>query len=365
MTNNKIWNNKVNEIISKKSSSKILYLNNIPITNHFVQINQDGFIVEKLEKQETHSKLETPFDSLIIKIDGKDIVNTITPNRLIVKPRSGKITVGRTNCFGFGVKEEILKQIYNSLSDPIKIPTLEMQRYAFEQKPDEKGLIANRIIPIKNATNIMMIFPRSFRDCTVFQNICYKNVQLFVDKLIVPHYRFATTFDGRFVQYQLMSHELDATEATPEYLESLSRPLNNVNNIDRDQLFLEDRYISCPYDNTNFNINFQLERGNIGYTFDGLDSKNDMIKVEFRGESLCDDSENDTYLSEYIFDKDSKDNDELIENIANPEMWVFQYAYWTWSIEGVEYIRDVPPEEYNISSNSVVFGEQKYLQASF
>ncbi len=304
---------------------------NLP--NYFVQIGQESRIVgetdvanAKTDKNSLNTYLFTSsFDNKTIK---KCILKN---NRLIVKPGSGKIRVGRTHCVGFGVKMDILQQISSALTSEIRIPCLEMKRVLFEQKPTPSGLYATRIIPLNNATNILLMFPAHYSDITVFKNIMYKNVQLFIDKKPLPYLAYKNTYDGRFVSLQLMSYELDNTTASPELIESLSVPLNDLNT--------NKRFINSLYDNTNFGINYQLERGNIGTNFEGLSTNGKQVLIEFKGEPVAV-GDNDTYYYPQMDDTGNvvKDNNEN----PVPEMWIFSYCYWSLSADKIEYHQNIP-----------------------
>ncbi len=233
------------------------------------------------------------------------------------------------------------------LTSEIRIPCLEMKRIMFEQRADEKGLSCQRVTPIKNATNILMMFPRNINDITVFKNIMYQNCQMLIDKKPIPYLPFDTTFDGRFVQSQLMSYELDKTTATPELFTSFILPLNDVSEEKDDSDY--PRLRTNVYDNTNFGINFQMERGNIGHSFEGYSSEGKQILVEFKGHPYAV-KQYDTYLNpELVVDTNGNFEQKEYHYMAEraPEMWVFQYCYWTWSRDKIDYHTDIPESYYN------------------
>uniref|UniRef100_UPI0025583AF8 hypothetical protein n=1 Tax=Lactobacillus taiwanensis TaxID=508451 RepID=UPI0025583AF8 len=279
---------------------------------------------------------------------------------LIINPsKRPEVKVGRTNLMGFGVKPEVIENLLSSFHEPVIIPSQELTRYIFEQKVNESGdIILKKFVPLKNATNITMMFPRHTNDCTVFENIFCKNIQLQVDKRFYPQIEFANTWDGRFVRYQLMASELDDLEPTKEIIQSLSRPLNDVNTFYR--------YYEIPYDNTDFSINFQLERGNAGYVFDGLDTNTRDVLIQFKASfpkfrysnanntyyypdttsdnNVLTDPDNNTYRNPY-----TEINGDIIETIPppSPEMWICSDTYWTWSVDdGVKYHHEGIPEGY-------------------
>ena len=110
----------------------------------------------------------------------------------------------------------------------------------------------------------------------------------------------------------------------------------------------------CPWDNTSFGINFQLERGNAGYVFDGIDTGSHAITVEFRGHPISKTTPDDPYLYPDLKMKLNSDSppkptnevvvDDKAPNPPFPEMWICSDTYWTWSIaDGVRYYpRGIP-----------------------
>ena len=325
---------------------------NIPLTNHFTQIGQQGRIVSEMNTTIYGNIAEFEItdhvgsSSVFVDVDNYDensspntksdnlVVMKIMDNNLVVKSNSAFITVGRSNCFGFGIKREVLEGLVATLQEPIIIPAQELTRVIFDQKADEKMINVTKSIALRNATNITMMFPRSSFDLTVFRNIMYKNIQLIVDKKLYPHQQFDNTWDGRFVQYQLMANELDGIEATREFIESISQPLNRLSDGLRHQMSL--------YDDTNFCINFQLERGNAGYVFDGIDTNNREVLIQFRAET-CFPLKNNPYLNPIV----NVNNTNAKVFIPPPEMWICSDTYWTWSAnDGVQYHKDGVPDGY-------------------
>ena len=323
---------------SKVSELKSFWENNdevgffapdIRIPKRFVQIGQTGKIVESI------TDLASPEDW------------TIQNNCLVVNQnKKPMIMKGRTNCFGFGVKPEVVDELMTTFNQEMYIPAQELTRHIFEQKHTEKGIVCSKIVPLRNATNITMMFPRHYSDITCYQNPMYKNVQLQIDKKVYPQQEFENTWDGRFVQYQLYANELDGIEATNELMESISRPLNNVYDHSLK------RFYSGTFDNTSFGLNFQLERSNAGYVFDGIDTGCRGVKIEFHGDRI-DVGENvklganDTYLYPDTDYSGKPYKPDIQPQLPPPEMWICSDTYWSWSVEnGVEYHKDGVPIGY-------------------
>ena len=304
------------------------------LPNYFTQIGQESRIVGEFKYVEA----DDANDGLnaihyLSMLNNKYVKYGLKDNRLFVKNRSAKIRVGRTHCVGFGVKIDVLQRISSALTSEVRIPCLEMKRVLFEHKPTPTGLNTSRIIPIKNITNILFMFPTHFGDFTVYKNIMYKNFQIFIDKKPLPYLAYRNTFDGRFMNLQLMSYELDNTTASPELIESLSVPLNDMSDEDHK------RFLNSLYDNTNFGINYQFERGNIGTNFEGFSSNGKQVLIEFKGSPIADD-ENDTYYYPHI----NNDGTTLTANNDHPmpEMWIFSYCYWSLTTDKIEYHQEIP-----------------------
>ncbi len=335
----------------------------VPITTNFTQLgNPSQIVVSVKDSNGVEDLRDRPLDKVLGSGDfltDKLTVWSCEERTLSVVANSGHISMARTNCAGFGITQEVIEGLMSSLENPIIIPAQELTRHIFENSPSANGFSTlSKSIPLHNATNITMMFPRSTLDCTVFQNIMYEKCQLFVNKKLYPDMEFEDTFGGRFVQYQLMANELDGPiEATEEYMRSIDTPLNDAfhrfyqdgeGNGDLKPRGQRRRWIGT--DNTNFGINFQLERGNAGYVFDGIDTGTHSITVQFKGSPIYS-NELDSYYNPRL--ASTYDGKKLTWDLKNhhppaPEMWICSDTYWTWSIQdGVKYYHLGIPEGYN------------------
>ena len=242
---------------------------------------------------------------------------------------AGTIEMMRTNIAGFNLKPECHSQIYQLLKTPIIIPSQTLDRRIFASAAKANGIDANIDIALSNATNITVMFPKRHNDCTCFDNIMYQNVSLSVNKHEYPDTE-VSTIGARFYQMQLVANELDGTlEATKEFEDSFTDPLNDTTT--------GTRYKNCRSDATSFGINFQLERPNAGYVFDGIDTDTKTVPISFKGKPIYT-GENDTY---YIFDPDHKD-----QHPPPPELWICQDTYFTMSTDGLKYHGPETPAGY-------------------
>ena len=108
-----------------------------------------------------------------------------------------------------------------------------------------------------------------------------------------------------------------------------------------DDLPWNKRLTLCPFDNTSFGINFQLERGNAGYVFDGIDTGSHTVTIELRGTPIGSKAEENPFMYPTVEWKSNKalvKANESDKNKMPPEMWICSDTYWTWSIaDGVRY----------------------------
>lgn len=114
------------------------------------------------------------------------------------------------------------------------------------------------------------------------------------------------------------------------------------------------RFMMCPFDNTSFGINFQLERGNAGYAFDGVDTGSHAVNIEFKA-SMYKKAGNPILYPDLAIRGGSDDKigtlvlgNKHIDDKAYPEMWICCDTYWTWSIDdGVKYYNRGVPAGYD------------------
>ncbi|MDE7430744.1 MAG: hypothetical protein K2N34_02340 [Lachnospiraceae bacterium] len=293
----------------------------IPISRKFTQIgNPTNIVVE-------YKAAEDELDENAIPVKTNDATNSLKVGKAILYASNGTIQLGRSNLAGFGLKEGTFNGLVRELQEPLLVPSQELTREIFEGSAKPNGLEVSKSIPLRNATNITMMFPKRSSDITCFDNIMYQNVQLTVNKRTYPDTEFSSTCGARFYQHMLIANELDgALEPAQEFEDSFTQPLND--------LTTGARYKNCRSDGTSFGINFQLERSNAGYVFDGLDTGSTSITVTFRGQPMFS-GENDTY---YNFE-------EGLHPVA-PEAWICSDTYFVWSVKGVQYHPNGIPEGY-------------------
>ncbi len=244
--------------------------------------------------------------------------------------QSATVQSMKTFIAGLDAKSDVNQGVYNLLEDGVYIPSQTMERRSFPKSPGTNGIETNTDIALSNTTNITVMCPKRVNDCTVFENIMYQNVSLSVNKHQYPDSE-VSTIGPRFYQMQLVANELDGTlEATAEFEESYTQPLNNPST--------GERYPLCRSDGTSFGINFQLERSNGGYVFDGIDTGSKTVPITFKGQPIWPGT-NDTY---YNYDATNTS-----VHPQPPELWICQDTYFKMSTKGLEYCGPMTPPGYD------------------
>ena len=198
------------------------------------------------------------------------------------------VTSCKSNMFGFGVKESTLQAIASMFSEPVSIPSQQLDYNAFPTAPTAAGVQGTMNSPLSNITSITVVFPKHANDYTCFDNPIYHNVQLTINGQNYPDEPIST-LGARFLQYQLVASELDGgIQCTKEYEDSLTMIKNNETT--------GKRFKNTLSDASSFMINIQTERSRGGYLFDGLDSNGQNIPIQIRGQPIYSDAQ-DTYFN--------------------------------------------------------------------
>ena len=237
------------------------------------------------------------------------------------------VTSCKSNMFGFGVKESTLQAIASMFSEPVSIPSQQLDYNAFPLAPTRAGVQSTINAPLNNTTSISVMFPKHSNDYTCFDNPIYHNVQLTINGQNYPDEPIST-LGARFLQYQLVASELDGgIQCTKEYEDSLTMIKNNETT--------GKRFKNTLSDASSFMINIQTERSRGGYLYDGLDSNGQNIPIQIRGQPIYPDV-NDTY---YNFDETGENHP------PPPQLFVCRDTYFTVDInDGLVYHPTGSPE---------------------
>ena len=140
----------------------------------FTQINNSAQIINSFNVTSTEIGEET----LTKAIASKGSCNLQCTGMTIMSLKS--------NMYGFGVKEETLKQIYQIFSTPQFLPSQYLEYNAFPLAATSSGIQSTINMPVSNCSCISIMFPKHDNDYTVFENPCYDNLQLTVNGRNLP-----------------------------------------------------------------------------------------------------------------------------------------------------------------------------------
>lgn len=227
-------------------------------------------------------------DSKIAALNvGSDKSITPTTESITLSCLGLTVTACKSNMFGFGVKESTLQAIEQMFSEPVSIPSQQLDYNAFPTAPTASGVQGTMNSPLSNITSITVVFPKHANDYTCFDNPIYHNLQLTINGKNYPD-EPVSTLGARFLQYQLVASELDGgIQCTKEFEDSLTMPKNKDDGT---------RYKNTLSDASSFMLNIQTERSRGGYLFDGLDSNGQNVPIQIRGQPIHS-GDGDTYFN--------------------------------------------------------------------
>ena len=227
-------------------------------------------------------------DSKIAALNvGSDKSITPTTESITLSCLGLTVTACKSNMFGFGVKESTLQAIEQMFSEPVSIPSQQLDYNAFPTAPTAAGVQGTMNSPLSNITSITVVFPKHANDYTCFDKPIYHNLQLTINGKNYPDEPVSTLGD-RFLQYQLVASELDGgIQCTKEFEDSLTMPKNKDDGT---------RYKNTLSDASSFMLNIQTERSRGGYLFDGLDSNGQNVPIQIRGQPIHS-GDGDTYFN--------------------------------------------------------------------
>ena len=227
-------------------------------------------------------------DSKIAALNvGSDKSITPTTESITLSCLGLTVTACKSNMFGFGVKESTLQAIEQMFSEPVSIPSQQLDYNAFPTAPTAAGVQGTMNSPLSNITSITVVFPKHANDYTCFDNPIYHNLQLTINGKNYPD-EPVSTLGARFLQYQLVASELNGgIQCTKEFEDSLTMPKNKDDGT---------RYKNTLSDASSFMLNIQTERSRGGYLFDGLDSNGQNVPIQIRGQPIHS-GDGDTYFN--------------------------------------------------------------------
>ena len=244
---------------------------------------------------------------------------TLTCNRMT-------ITMCKSNMQGYGVCETSQNGIREILRQGIIIPSQKVDFHSFPLAASTNGIKATLNIPIINATNLVLMFPKHHNDLTVFENPIYQNCYLNIGGKNYPDEN-VSTIGARFFESQLTANDLDAITltCTKEFEDSMTMPKNDADG---------KRYKNTLSDATSFIFNVQTERASAGYCYDGMDAGSGNVQLQVSGQPIFT-GINDTY---YNVDESGSVHPPPVQ------LFLVRDTFFKMSLDGLEYNDvDSPP----------------------
>lgn len=241
------------------------------------------------------------------------------------------ITELKCSSYGYKVNPSIMERLVSlfSPSKPFIIPAEFVDRKKFSQGSDGSSIDTDFSYALHNCTDAILAFPKDSTSITCYENPMLKNLQLTIDGRLYP-VKSVETVGERFFNMALTASNLDERdEATEEYEDSLTRPLNDDSGT---------RFARTWKDQTSFIPPIQLERNGNGFFFDGIETGNENVKVRLTAVPMYTGA-NDTY---YIPDSTAP-----TVHPPSPEVWFNRDVYWTLDTQnGLKFHKTGTPAQY-------------------
>ncbi len=220
------------------------------------------------------------------QVDGfiaDEVIINFTPTVL-----SAETTRCSATLCGYRVEAQAFDRLREYFLDkPFVIPSQRVETKTFQTAATSSGFQQCQTnIPLNHVTDLVLLFPKTSRQITCFENPMYTGLQLSVGNRNFPE-KPLNLMDQQFFQMMLNASDLDALfECTDEYEDSLTVPRADAETIHIPQKDL-----------TSFAVTLQAERsGGPGIYFDGLHSNGENQAIELRGSPIYS-GETDTYYN--------------------------------------------------------------------
>jgi hypothetical protein len=210
-----------------------------------------------------------------------------------------RITELKSHLRGFYITDNAKENIRASIRRaPIVFPSQEVKEYDGNNGPTGGGIISQWTIPLFNTNSILLAFPKTSNQLTVFENPIQDGAQLKIDNKFIPSEAYSTT--GTIHRRdQITLAELDENiNPSKEFTDSIGLSKNKNDGT---------RYANSLRDDTSYTPQFQTERLDGSYVVDGLNSKGNNWSIEYRAVPQFR-GINDTYL------RPDNDNTSAINN---------------------------------------------------
>jgi hypothetical protein len=185
-----------------------------------------------------------------------------------------RITELKSHLRGFYITDNAKEGIRGSIRRaPIVFPSQEVKEYDGNNGPTATGVITQWTVPLFNTNSILLAFPKTSNQLTVFENPIQDGAQLKIDNKFLPSESYSTT--GTIHRRdQITLAELDENiNPSKEFTDSIGLSKNKNDGT---------RYTNSLRDDTSYTPQFQTERLDGSYVVDGLHSKGNNWSIEYR-----------------------------------------------------------------------------------
>jgi hypothetical protein len=189
-----------------------------------------------------------------------------------------RIEQWKSHIKGYMISDDAKARIQQSIRQMggIVFPAQEVKYYSMNNEPTAGGLVAQVNIALWNTHSILIAYPKTPNQRTVFENPCQVGVYLKVDNQQIPNEGYDTT-GIIHLQDQIGIANLDGPlNPSPDFENSI---INEHNKPDPGN----PRYTNCLSDDTSYIAEFQTEHFDQAFVIDGKNTKGENIPIELVG----------------------------------------------------------------------------------
>jgi hypothetical protein len=238
----------------------------------------------------------------------------IDPDTLVTRDAESTIT-------GFSLKDSVKQALASYYSGvPFVVPGERIVINSFSTGPTESGLNCAMTIPLNNAKEVGVLFPRNANELTTFRNIQYRGLMLTILNRNFPQ-KGANTNSTDFFRLEMESCNLDTIlPPTQSFENSYLKKVQSIKPYRQ----------RCTEDDTDFIMLFNLERQSSNAFFsDPVNSANETISLtgypQVQGTGEVGSPGSDVYY--YI----NKENEGEVINKAQPILAIVSDTFWLFS----------------------------------
>ena len=249
---------------------------------------------------------------------GEENPDTLAMLQFTLIPSNLKVVHAKSYIHGFNIKSEAKQNLLNMFSGKnLVIPAQWVDHYTFSQLPTATSIRTNIQIPMFNATQAIITFPKTSNELVVSQNPHLEAVQCQISDRIIPD-KFFSTLDKAHAEMILEALNFDSLfTASESLIEALSR---------KRQLDQYGSSICSAKDDTDYILVFNLERFGNGCYCDGL--TDNPVPVNFQA-NFIDGTKNIHYY---------KGNNFRPQNL---NLFIVSDAFWVCNQNGCQFVKDI------------------------